>query len=179
MVEKDKESSDDIEIIDDDLDHEIPSGNRQWTKRKLRGFKKINTGRLNQVEEDKRKETNTHRINDDNIEERNENRRNNKETTDRIRYCHYYVNSENCSFEDRTGKKCKFQHSVAPMCRFGVNCSRFRYMYSHPKQSSNIPFLQHRTNSSSIVNPWLAMNPWTVPPMNMHPNSLSSNLMRN
>ena len=39
-------------------------------------------------------------------------------------YCHYFVNQGKCRHEERTGSKCKFEHSQAPMCNFGTGCSR-------------------------------------------------------
>ena len=42
------------------------------------------------------------------------------------KYCHYFVNMGRCNYEERTGKQCKFLHKKAPLCRIGMNCSRFK-----------------------------------------------------
>ena len=49
------------------------------------------------------------------------------------RYCHFYSNFGSCHFEQRTGKQCRYQHKVAPVCKSGMNCSRNKCMFSHPK----------------------------------------------
>ena len=78
-----------------------------------------------------------------------------------VKYCHYFVNRGSCRFEERTGSKCKFEHSVAPMCSFGINCSRHKCMFSHPK----MPATAQNTflgRNFPVMNPWQMnmMNPW-------------------
>ena len=82
------------------------------------------------------------------------------ENRNEIQYCHYFVNRGSCRFEERTGLKCRFEHSVAPMCTFGSSCTRHKCMYSHPKLTApNNTFLGQRV---PMMNPWQLpmMNPW-------------------
>ena len=93
----------------------------------------------------------------------------------RERYCHYFVNEGKCHYEDRTGLKCKFVHKVAPMCNFGMSCTRKKCMYSHPKLAgTNNHFLD---KNYPMMNPgmniWQMMNPWM---QNQHPPSPWTNL---
>ena len=53
------------------------------------------------------------------------------------KYCHYFANYGKCNYEERTGEKCKFDHNQAPMCNSGINCSRFKCMFSHPRNSGS------------------------------------------
>ena len=88
----------------------------------------------------------------------------------RGRYCHFFVNTGKCSHEERTGEKCKFLHTVAPMCNFGNNCSRPKCMFSHPKMAGNRPFLGHMRNVMPMMNPWQMPNPW----MTQQPNQFQN-----
>ena len=105
--------------------------------------------------------------------------------TNKKQYCHYFVNQGKCRHEERTGSKCKFEHSQAPMCNFGTGCSRTKCMYSHPKipggQNSH-RFLGQMMNPWNIMNPWMnqnqTQNPWNIPQpwnMNMNMGNQSSN----
>ena len=83
----------------------------------------------------------------------------------RARYCHYFVNQGKCHFEERTGKKCQFQHEQAPMCNSGISCTRPKCMFSHPKiqrnQNPNQNFLEQMMSTWQMMNPWMTMtNPW-------------------
>ena len=49
----------------------------------------------------------------------------------RIQYCHFFSNFGQCNYEEKTGRKCKFAHEKAPMCKFGSECNRKKCMYSH------------------------------------------------
>ena len=96
------------------------------------------------------------------------------------KYCHYFVNQGRCNYEERTGFKCKYEHKVAPMCNFGVNCSRMKCMFSHPKpngnfgnagNSGNNGFLGSGRGFPTVMNPWQMLNPWTTAPHSQfHPN---------
>ena len=84
----------------------------------------------------------------------------------RDKYCHYFVNTGKCSFEERTGNKCKFQHSQAPMCRMGTSCRRPKCMFSHPKINRTHSFLEHPREFPTHLNPWQfrqAISPWIIP----------------
>ena len=76
----------------------------------------------------------------------------------RGKYCHYYVNTGKCTFEAKTGKKCKFEHKRAPMCIFGINCARPKCQFSHPNINGNGNFLG--TRSLNNLMPWQIINPW-------------------
>ena len=82
--------------------------------------------------------------------------RKNYGTTQSVKYCHFFVNQGRCHFEERTGSKCKFLHEIAPMCNSGMNCSRFKCMYSHPKATPSRAFLGQKM----MMNPWQIINPW-------------------
>ena len=56
-------------------------------------------------------------------------------------YCHYYVNTEKCDYEERTGNKCRFDHKPAPLCSFGLRCNRNKCMYIHPRINGTNSFL--------------------------------------
>ena len=87
-------------------------------------------------------------------------------TTPRARFCHYFVNQGKCHFEERTGKKCQFQHTQAPMCNSGLSCTRNKCMFSHPKiqrnqNPNNQNFLEQMMNTWQMMNPWMTItNPW-------------------
>ena len=89
------------------------------------------------------------------------------------RFCHFYVNTGQCNFEEKTGSKCKFLHEKAPMCISGVKCSRTRCMFSHPNTNAIQNFLRPMKsmsgNSVHMLNPWQMTNwnPWgTLIPLN-------------
>ena len=54
-------------------------------------------------------------------------------------YCHYWNNQENCNFESKNGRPCKFLHEKAPQCKFDGRCNRKRCMFSHQSR----PFLDY------------------------------------
>ena len=57
----------------------------------------------------------------------------------KTQYCHYWNNYGNCSFEFRNGRPCKFEHKVAPRCKYDGNCDRKFCMFVH--KSQNMSFL--------------------------------------
>ena len=95
---------------------------------------------------------------------------NDSEKSYRGKYCHYFVNQGHCRYEERSGLKCKFEHKVAPMCNFGISCSRTKCMYSHPKVNGSNTFLGNARSPTPMMNPWQLMNPWMTPPTQFHPN---------
>ena len=79
------------------------------------------------------------------------------------KYCHFFVNQGNCTYSERTGYKCRYEHKKAPMCNFGTSCSRTKCMYSHPK----IPGTQTAQTAQTaphflgqMMSPWNMVNPW-------------------
>ena len=82
----------------------------------------------------------------------------------KARYCHYFVNFGKCSFEDKTGKKCKFIHETAPMCKEGTRCSRNKCMFTHPKPGNAVGFLSQLPHH--MMNPWAMISPWLTQPQN-------------
>ena len=80
----------------------------------------------------------------------------------KVKYCHFFVNQGRCTFEEKSGRKCKFEHSRAPMCNFGVRCTRLKCMFSHSRNGSTV-FLGRKY--PPMMAPWPVMNPWmTTPP---------------
>lgn len=101
----------------------------------------------------------------------------------RVSYCHYFSNFGKCTFEERSGRKCKFTHEKAPMCTFDRKCNRQKCMFTHSKPDhkqaqypqypphQNSPFLDQGTQYPT--NPWEMMtallqatqnqaNPWNM-----------------
>ena len=81
----------------------------------------------------------------------------------RKQYCHYFANQGRCTFEEKTGYKCKFSHEKAPMCRSGMSCTRNKCMFSHPNIGgmSNNKFLDKSKGfQPQLMNVWPMMNPW-------------------
>ena len=96
------------------------------------------------------------------------------------KYCHYFANYGKCNYEERTGEKCKFDHNQAPMCNSGINCSRFKCMFSHPRNSGspgngNGNFLE-QGKMNPWMNPWSMMSPWMTQPQNQFVNPWNANL---
>ena len=109
-------------------------------------------------------------------------------------FCHYFTNFGKCDYEGKTGYRCRFEHTVAPMCQSGTACSRPKCMYTHPNMGGhNMHFLDRRAgfqNNNGYQNnmgPWPQMmsqymNPWNMQPMtpfqNMTPPFLPQNMER-
>ena len=66
------------------------------------------------------------------------------------KFCHYFSNIGKCTYEELSGKKCRYKHEKAPMCHFDDICNRNKCMYSHtkPKEQRRIP--QPNYNSSFL-----------------------------
>ena len=97
----------------------------------------------------------------------------NNRTGRNLKFCHYFVNQGRCNYVERTGFRCKFEHKVAPMCNSGMNCTRQKCMFSHPKVNTSAPFL----GRNAMINPWQLMNPWMqMPPSQLYTNSTNWNL---
>ena len=91
-------------------------------------------------------------------------------------YCHFFTNYGRCPFEEKTGKRCKFLHKTAPMCKNGTSCTRTKCMFTHPNTyGRNGPFLgkesyfQNNQTWPQMINPfsnplnYLTMNPFQMP----------------
>ena len=85
------------------------------------------------------------------------------DSTQRGKFCHYFSNFGKCKFEDNTGRKCKFIHGGAPICRQGINCQRQKCQYKHPMPNGG-PFLNGNSHSPQQMNPWGSSSPWTDQP---------------
>ena len=191
-VQDDK--TEEIEIVADEEDVNLQS----WSRNKLRGFKRVDP-----TKEPENKNTNkmrtkatvhapsspspTPKVNPTpptrNLQppstpaepagNRDEPSSNLNMNTSR-RYCHYFVNQGRCNHEERTGERCRFEHKQAPMCNSGINCSRHRCMFSHPKISGN----QNSRNQSFLGpmmnNPWNMINPWMNQNQNQNPWNVQS-----
>ena len=81
------------------------------------------------------------------------------------KYCHFFTNYGRCNFEEKTGKKCKFLHKIAPMCKKGLSCTRTRCMFTHPNTGGQIsPFLGTETQFQNNRTPWPQLiNPFSNP----------------
>ena len=133
-----------------------------WTREKLCGFRKTKPSG-NAVSDAIEVE-----VNDKAEEAIDTNTEHNSEPTSSNRICHYFANSGQCRYEDRTGLKCKFVHKAGsplqkvPLCQYGINCRKLRCTLSHPKinqnwNSSGAPpfFSEHEsiTAYESMANP--------------------------
>ena len=87
-------------------------------------------------------------------------------------YCHFFSNFGTCNFEQTTGKKCKFSHKKAPVCKYDGGCNRKKCMFTHIKQMTppgqaffppQAPFLPHGFQPP--------MNPWQAPPSQWTPHT--------
>ena len=58
----------------------------------------------------------------------------------KARYCHYYVNYGKCSYEEKTGNKCRFLHETVTICKDGTQCHRNKCMFTHPKPGNAAGF---------------------------------------
>ena len=148
---KQTSGEEDIEVIEEEEEN-LESLNA-WTKSKMRGFKRVNPSappspssnvpnppqapkpaqKANAPPTSERRASERERTSED------ENRYSGK-------YCHFFVNTGNCRYEERTGQKCKFEHKKAPMCNFGTNCSRPKCMFAHPRVNGNNLFLGQMRN---------------------------------
>ena len=92
-----------------------------------------------------------------------------------MQYCHFYTNFGTCNYEEKTGKKCKFEHVTAPMCQRGMSCNRPKCMYTHPNTGGRTEhFLGQRSQNHSPPSPWqqvMMMNPWAMMQMNPYQNN--------
>ena len=95
-----------------------------WTKNKLRGFKR-NITPTKQPSEDSGEISETmRRVSQNNPVGQNR---------PAVRICHYFANTGRCEYEERTGLNCKFDHRPLPPYHFGINCTRQKCQFSHPK----------------------------------------------
>ena len=187
-----------IEINDEQTDVSIENL-ENWTRKKLRGFKRSNPTaaaekllQTNLINHDPQKQQSSSSDNRSPTSPsstttppsspsptqaaRHETQQNEKL---REKFCHFFVNSGKCNFEERTGSKCKFLHKQAPMCRSGLSCNRPKCMFSHPKINGTSSFLGNSREYPLPMNPWQfnqVMNPWMIQQPNQFiPNPWSLN----
>ena len=100
-----------------------------------------------------------------NLAKNNPTTRPNPDVNGQPQYCHFFTNYGRCNFEEKTGKRCKFLHKTAPMCKKGLSCTRTRCMFTHPNTGGqNSPFLGTGTQFQNNQTPWLqVMNPFSNP----------------
>ena len=157
------------EVTDEDL--------QSWTKNKLRGFKRAGPAskpeKKNEanpaIKSSPTTTTTTTKPTAAGMEATPAQQPNGMENNVPLRYCHFYVNKGKCNFEERTGQKCRFEHKIAPMCNLGLNCTRLKCMYSHPKVNGVNSFLGNTRGMNQMMNPWnlgQMMNPWMTTPSN-------------
>ena len=150
-----------------------------WTGEKLRGFKKSNTANSAtshpDVTDNESAVDNVETVidNTDSVTQ--------AECMERGRICHYFANTGQCRYEDRTGLKCKFIHKTRPstqkipMCQYGINCRKLRCTLSHPRvnrtwNNSGGGFLGNM-NGMQDMNPWqgqFAAKPWIRGPFEQY-----------
>ena len=102
---------------------------------------------------------------------RNENPSNHQPTYSNQQFCHYFTNFGKCFYEEKTGRKCRFEHTVAPMCQSGIACSRPKCMYTHPNMDGRNEAFLGRSSGMQNAAPWPQMmnqfmNPWKFLSMN-------------
>ena len=94
----------------------------------------------------------------------------------KVAYCHYFSNYGRCSYEERTGLSCKYEHKKnAPVCHDGISCSRIKCMFKHPNSAAmKTSFLDRNIPSTQPTNPippWQMVFPWWG---QLHPHQQSS-----
>ena len=143
---------------------------QEWTRNKLRGFKR--SAPTARAEKNSSNQSfNNYIAKDSNNSQQKSNPSEtiptieNNSKSGRPRYCHYFANLGKCVFEERTGGTCRFSHEEAPMCQRGSSCSRNKCMYKHPNMAGRrgSPFLDQRSGMPQNMNPWMMINPWWNP----------------
>ena len=176
---KDTQPKDTKHIVEEDDAEDIESLDA-WTKNKMRGFKRVDPtappqptpppsrSRLPKEPPAPPRRTAT----DTNTTPTPAESNNDSESESRFKgkYCHFFVNSGKCPFEERTGDKCKFEHKSAPMFNFGISCTRPKCMFSHPNVNGSNSFLGPIRGFKPMMNPWQMSNPW----MTIHPNQIQN-----
>ena len=81
-----------------------------------------------------------------------------KQSKNRLQFCHFWNNLGTCSYERKNGRPCKFKHKTAPRCNFDRNCNRKFCMFVHRNQ--NMSFL---ANPQMNFQPQYQGNPWGKP----------------
>ena len=84
---------------------------------------------------------------------------------EKTQFCHYFSDFGHCSYEEKTGKACRFSHVKAPVCKFDGKCTREKCMFSHTKKNNS-----HQGNNQQKQNHFLyqerrphqQMNLWEV-----------------
>ena len=179
------DKDEDIQVVEED-DTDNIENLEAWTKNKMRGFKRVNPSAppkpgpaaSHTAPPQKPPSTNTSAPGTTNSSEKEtlktpaHNSYPEDENRYKGRYCHYFVNTGKCNYEDKTGIKCRFEHKIAPMCNFGLSCSRPKCMFSHPKVNGNgnNPFLGNMRGLNPLMNPWQMINPWITPQQNQFQN---------
>ena len=183
-TEVNAEAEDDVQVVEEEREENVENL-QTWTKNKLRGFKRTNPATNAAPKATKAAPKSA--TSDPSPKEAKAPPRpppsapttsgqattssppaRESENVYRARYCHYFVNTGKCNYEERTGLKCRFEHRTAPMCNFGMSCSRAKCMYSHPKLTgANNSFLGNSRGLAPMMNPWQQgqmMNPWMTTP---------------
>ena len=124
-----------------------------WTQNKLRGFKRINqTSGTAEAE-----------VQIVDKQDRDNDQSNRSESLKRSSYCHFFSNYGYCRYEEKNGKKCRFEHKAdAPLCQNGNSCNRHKCMFRHPKSAAGAHpnFLGPNPNWAYNILPWQIMSPW-------------------
>ena len=84
---------------------------------------------------------------------------------DNEKNCHFFSNFGSCHFEEETGRKCKFSHKNAPVCKYDGNCNRKKCMFSHRQQMTPPGQPSYPTQAPFLPKGFQPpMNPWQAPP---------------
>ena len=79
------------------------------------------------------------------------------ESSEKEKFCHFFSNYGYCKFEKDSGKKCKFAHKQAPLCKFDGRCNRKKCMFSHKQKNPSapaVPFPSQQTHQQQGFLPW-------------------------
>ena len=179
---KKKKTDDDVQELDPETEESVEDLGA-WTKNKLRGFRRVNPTASSQPKPPAiSMPTNQQRTAREpapppsgttpapstpgvspKIVPENPRAENDQDDYYKGKYCHFYVNTGKCNYEERSGYKCKFEHRSAPLCNFCINCSRPKCMFAHHKINGMNPFLGSSRGMSQCMIPWQIrpmMNPW-------------------
>ena len=158
-----------ISVVSNEPDEVRKEGG--WTTSKMRGFKRKqpNVDSPGEGESRSKLARSTTENPDASQEIRNSEHLNRQGEISSKRVCFYFSTTGTCKYEERTGLKCRYEHSRGSMptlCRFGVNCSKARCTFMHPKLPQNWGEMQlflEKIGNMSLINPWqnqVALNPW-------------------
>ena len=137
-----------MEIVEDQDEDGLEALVKSVVDNKASGYRRSNPSAAAEIvkeptnkspNNDPHKETTQTQVESPNIEKV-------RSPSQKVRYCHFFSNFGYCKFEEEQGRKCKFIHKKAPICKYDGKCNREKCMFSHTKKqainmSSQRPFL--------------------------------------